>query len=265
MVQALKRGWWVLLDEVNLAEPQILERLNSVLERDPTLVLTEHDHSAFGPGGRPVHADFRVFATMNPAEYVGPLGPQPGVPRPLAGAPLHPAAAARPSTGRCCDYLVFGRQPEVTVLGRTYPGAPADPPRWRCWPRGRTSHGLLPALASFHAALEQRAAARARRRPGSARGARSGTSSPPRAAERAWSTCSPFGGAAGLSPRGLRKALLRYYPAVGEASGCRATTRAWAGPAKPVRPTRRLRRRSRGVFAAEGGAGRRESAWSRTG
>src|SRR5262249_54533204 len=34
VVMALKRGWWVLLDEVNLAEPQILERLNSVLERD---------------------------------------------------------------------------------------------------------------------------------------------------------------------------------------------------------------------------------------
>jgi hypothetical protein len=33
--------------EVNLAEPQILVRLNSVLERDPMLVLTEHDHSAF--------------------------------------------------------------------------------------------------------------------------------------------------------------------------------------------------------------------------
>src|SRR5690606_16542325 len=27
VVQAMRRGWWVLLDEVNLAEPQILERL----------------------------------------------------------------------------------------------------------------------------------------------------------------------------------------------------------------------------------------------
>src|SRR5262249_45468178 len=71
VVTALKRGWWVLLDEVNLAEPQILERLNSVLERDPMLVLTEHDHSAFGPGGQPIHPDFRLFATMNPAEYSG--------------------------------------------------------------------------------------------------------------------------------------------------------------------------------------------------
>ena len=40
--QAMRQGWWLLLDEVNLAEPQILERLNSVLELDPSLVLTEH-------------------------------------------------------------------------------------------------------------------------------------------------------------------------------------------------------------------------------
>jgi hypothetical protein len=152
VVMALKRGWWVLLDEVNLAEPQILERLNSVLERDPMLVLTEHDHSAFGPGGRPVHADFRVFATMNPAEYSG-------------RSVLSPAYRDRwrahrfiPRPGEVeyramLDFLVFGQQPEVTVLGRTYPGArqPAPLAALASWPEIRT---LLPALASFHVALE---------------------------------------------------------------------------------------------------------------
>jgi MoxR-like ATPase len=152
VVMALKRGWWVLLDEVNLAEPQILERLNSVLERDPMLVLTEHDHSAFGPGGRPVHADFRVFATMNPAEYSG-------------RSVLSPAYRDRwrahrfiPRPGEAeyramLDFLVFGRQPEVTVLSRTYPGArqPAPLAVLASWPEIRT---LLPALASFHVALE---------------------------------------------------------------------------------------------------------------
>ena len=33
---------------VNLAEPQILERLNSVLEPNPSLVLTECDNSVIG-------------------------------------------------------------------------------------------------------------------------------------------------------------------------------------------------------------------------
>jgi hypothetical protein len=149
---ALKRGWWVLLDEVNLAEPQILERLNSVLERDPMLVLTEHDHSAFGPGGRPVHADFRVFATMNPAEYSG-------------RSVLSPAYRDRwrahrfiPRPGEAeyramLDFLVFGQQPEVNVLGRTYPGARQAAPlaALASWPDIRT---LLPALANFHTALE---------------------------------------------------------------------------------------------------------------
>ncbi len=152
VVMALKRGWWVLLDEVNLAEPQILERLNSVLERDPMLVLTEHDHSAFGPGGRSVHADFRVFATMNPAEYSG-------------RSVLSPAYRDRwrahrfiPRPGEAeyramLDFLVFGRQPEVTVMGRTYPGSqqPAPLAALAAWPEIGT---LLTALACFHVALE---------------------------------------------------------------------------------------------------------------
>jgi MoxR-like ATPase len=71
VVQAMRSGWWVVLDEVNLGEPQILERLNSVLESNPTLVLTENDNSVLGPGGTAVHPDFRIFATMNPAEYSG--------------------------------------------------------------------------------------------------------------------------------------------------------------------------------------------------
>lgn len=70
--QAMRKGWWVILDEVNLAEPSVLERLNPCLERQPELVLSEGPGTRFGPGGDvPVHADFRVFATMNPAEYTG--------------------------------------------------------------------------------------------------------------------------------------------------------------------------------------------------
>jgi MoxR-like ATPase len=210
VVMALKRGWWVLLDEVNLAEPQILERLNSVLERDPMLVLTEHDHSAFGPGGRPVHADFRVFATMNPAEYSG-------------RSVLSPAYRDRwrahrfiPRPGEVeyramLEFLVFGRQPEVTVLGRAYPGArqPAPLAALASWPEIRT---LLPALASFHVALENAS--------GQADDtARLGA----RRKERYIFTrrgllsfveylASPFGlGDGAPSRRAVREALLRYY------------------------------------------------------
>lgn len=69
---AMRNGWWVVLDEVNLAEPSVLERLNPVLERVPELVLTEGPGTRFGPGGEvAVHPGFRVIATMNPAEYAG--------------------------------------------------------------------------------------------------------------------------------------------------------------------------------------------------
>jgi MoxR-like ATPase len=210
VVMALKRGWWVLLDEVNLAEPQILERLNSVLERDPMLVLTEHDHSAFGPGGRPVHADFRVFATMNPAEYSG-------------RSVLSPAYRDRwrahrfiPRPGEAeyramLEFLVFGSQPEVTVLGRTYPASRQAAPlaALASWPEIRT---LLPALANFHTALENASgqaddtarlgARRKERYVFTRRGLLSFVEY----------LASPFGlGNGAPSRRAVREALLRYY------------------------------------------------------
>lgn len=70
--QAMRDGTWVVLDEVNLAEPQVLERLNPVLEQPPSLVLSEHKGERFGAGGDvPLADSFRIFATMNPAEYSG--------------------------------------------------------------------------------------------------------------------------------------------------------------------------------------------------
>jgi hypothetical protein len=35
---AMRHGWWVILDEINLAEPAIIERLNPVIERSPALL-----------------------------------------------------------------------------------------------------------------------------------------------------------------------------------------------------------------------------------
>ena len=45
--KALRKGVWVILDEMNLAEPQVLERLNSVLEDGHELVLTEGEGTIF--------------------------------------------------------------------------------------------------------------------------------------------------------------------------------------------------------------------------
>ncbi|MFL5338560.1 MAG: AAA family ATPase [Gemmataceae bacterium] len=208
VVTALKKGWWVLLDEVNLAEPQILERLNSVLEREPTFVLTEHDHSAFGTGGSAIHPDFRIFATMNPAEYAGRSVLSPAYRDRWRGHRFIP----RPGEVEYLAMLLFlvhGQQPEVTLLGRRYPGGDLPAPL-AVLAESDEIDDLLPALASFHAALEHAAGQ------GDGDPARIGG----RRKERYVFTrrgllsvmeylASPFGGGAGQRP--LREALLRYY------------------------------------------------------
>jgi MoxR-like ATPase len=69
---AMRHGRWVVLDELNLAEPQVLERLNPVLEQHPSLILSEHLGERFGCGGDvPLADDFSIFGTMNPSEFAG--------------------------------------------------------------------------------------------------------------------------------------------------------------------------------------------------
>ncbi|OQR87196.1 midasin-like protein, partial [Achlya hypogyna] len=68
LVQAMKAGHWILLDEINLAGADTLERLASVLEGEHSgLSLTERgDVDVLKP-----HPNFRVFAAMNPPTDVG--------------------------------------------------------------------------------------------------------------------------------------------------------------------------------------------------
>ncbi len=152
VVRAMRQGWWVVLDELNLAEPQILERLNSVLEREPSLVLTEHDNSVLGPGGEPVHPDFRVFATMNPAEYAGRSVLSPAYRNRWRGYRLVPRPGEREYL-EMLGLLVHGRQPEVTVLGRRYRGSSQAAPYAGLAATPEVA-ALLPSLARFHAGLE---------------------------------------------------------------------------------------------------------------
>jgi midasin len=62
----MKKGNWVLLDNVNLCSPSVLDRLNGVLEKDGELVMTER---GVIDGAVPVvkpHPNFRLFLTMDP-------------------------------------------------------------------------------------------------------------------------------------------------------------------------------------------------------
>lgn len=67
LLDAMKNGYWLLLDELNAGLPEVLFVLQSVLDDDRFLVVAEHEGEIVKP-----HPDFRVFATMNPSlEYAG--------------------------------------------------------------------------------------------------------------------------------------------------------------------------------------------------
>eukprot|EP00854_Cymbomonas_tetramitiformis_P001995 gene1995-2680_t len=58
-------GHWVLLDDINCALPEVIERLNSLLEDEPTLHLFEKGEGEELSRGRGIHPDFRLFATAD--------------------------------------------------------------------------------------------------------------------------------------------------------------------------------------------------------
>ncbi|KZT67287.1 hypothetical protein DAEQUDRAFT_812985 [Daedalea quercina L-15889] len=68
LVKALRSGDWILLDEVNLATPETLECVSSLLH-SPTASITLTEQGSLEPVPR--HPDFRLFACMNPATDVG--------------------------------------------------------------------------------------------------------------------------------------------------------------------------------------------------
>ncbi|KAG8524470.1 Midasin, partial [Galemys pyrenaicus] len=76
LAQAVKKGEWILLDEINLAAPETLECLSGLLEGSSgSLVLLDRGDTE--PLAR--HPDFRLFACMNPATDVGKRNLPPGI------------------------------------------------------------------------------------------------------------------------------------------------------------------------------------------
>lgn len=76
LAQAVKKGEWILLDEINLAAAETLECLCGLLEGSTgSLVLLDRGDTE--PLIR--HPDFRLFACMNPATDVGKRNLPPGI------------------------------------------------------------------------------------------------------------------------------------------------------------------------------------------
>uniref|UniRef100_A0A8C0IUI7 Midasin n=1 Tax=Chelonoidis abingdonii TaxID=106734 RepID=A0A8C0IUI7_CHEAB len=76
LAQAVKKGDWILLDEINLAAAETLECLSGLLEGSSgSLVLLDRGDTE--PLVR--HPDFHLFACMNPATDVGKKNLPPGI------------------------------------------------------------------------------------------------------------------------------------------------------------------------------------------
>ena len=79
LVQAVRNGEWVLLDEINLASSDTLDHIVSLLQdsdsQPPSILLTE----AGDVENIKAHQDFRVFAAMNPATDTGKKDLTPGL------------------------------------------------------------------------------------------------------------------------------------------------------------------------------------------
>ena len=150
--RALRNGWWVILDEVNLAEPQVLERLNPVLELPPTLVLTEHDGRRFGSGGDvPISENFRLFGTMNPSEYAGRATLSPAF-RDRWGIWGHIGKPSEPELLDMLRCLVTGESPAFVWEGVRWipPRSEAIYPLLGDFPDLETT---LKSISSFHARI----------------------------------------------------------------------------------------------------------------
>ena len=147
LVVAMRTGAVLLVDEVNLADDAVLERLNSVLEPGRALTLAEKGGAATGEAGAAAgaevvvaHPDFRVVATMNPGGDYGKRELSPALanrfttvwaPAPTDRGELEAMAAARlgaPEPRTTAGPALLDWWEELTAAAAAV-GAPAPPLR----------------------------------------------------------------------------------------------------------------------------------------
>ncbi|SMN21636.1 similar to Saccharomyces cerevisiae YLR106C MDN1 Huge dynein-related AAA-type ATPase (midasin), forms extended pre-60S particle with the Rix1 complex (Rix1p-Ipi1p-Ipi3p) [Maudiozyma saulgeensis] len=66
LVRAVEQGHWLVLDNANLCSPSVLDRLNSLLETNGSLLINECSQANGEPRVLKPHKNFRLFITMNP-------------------------------------------------------------------------------------------------------------------------------------------------------------------------------------------------------
>jgi len=66
LTEAIKKGHWVVFDEINSCSPEILFAIHALLDEEKALVLSEKNNERIE-----AHKDFRFIASMNPDDYAG--------------------------------------------------------------------------------------------------------------------------------------------------------------------------------------------------
>ena len=66
LIKAMERGNWLILDNANLCNASVLDRLNALLEPAGILSLNEHRLEDGSPRSVSRHPNFRLFLTMDP-------------------------------------------------------------------------------------------------------------------------------------------------------------------------------------------------------
>lgn len=66
IIKALQTGQWLVLDNANMCNASVLDRLNSLLEPDGFLSINEHCEPDGAPRIIRPHPDFRIFLTVDP-------------------------------------------------------------------------------------------------------------------------------------------------------------------------------------------------------
>ncbi|KAA8497714.1 Midasin [Porphyridium purpureum] len=71
LLRAMKSGAHLLLDEINMADEAVVERMNSVLEPGRSIMVTEMGSAVDTDDVLVAHEAFRIYATMNPGGDFG--------------------------------------------------------------------------------------------------------------------------------------------------------------------------------------------------
>lgn len=165
------KGCVFLNDELGFAEPQILGRGLSSLEKTPSIEVSENggmvirklteEEEVLWPQGKlpgivPLHPNFRQYGATNPAEtHTGRVAFEPAYKdRWLAYKFIHPPTKEEYS--QMLELNVYGRQPVVNFQGDRYQ-AEAQDPLYPGLAEIPNFSGFLEKLAKFHATLEEMA------------------------------------------------------------------------------------------------------------